>query len=847
VLENGLTVLLCETAVAPVTEFQIWARVGAADETDAERGVAHFHEHMLFKGTARRGVGEIAGEIEGAGGRINAYTSYDVTVYHATTPADRLDTGIDVLCDAVLHSSFDPGEIEREIQVVLEEIRRSEDSPGSVLGNAMFAAAYHEHPYRHPILGTMQSVGSFDRKTVHGFYERWYCPSNLVVVAAGDFDRQHLLARVREAFGDLPPGRATRSRTAEPVQQGLRTTLLARPFERALVELAWPSVPLSHPDAAYLDLLAYLLGTGDSSRLVRRVKEQQGFVDRIDAYSYTPLDPGMSSIDFETDTGRVEDAIAACVREVETLRTVQVSPEELEKARVNFVANEHFERESVSGLAAKLGSFHVTADSWQAERDYLDRVKGATPALLLRVAKTWLRPDRLTVGAVLPEAEAHQLDASKVARAVDRAVADTDRALATPRPSERSGTGLVTYALDGGATLHVLPRRSLPIVAARAAFLGGLLAEDERRSGLTAFATANWLRGTESYSAAGFARAVETLAAEIDPFSGRSSFGLTLETPVSTLEPALDLFSEVLCAPAFDEGEMERERRDTLAAIERREDRLAQRAFQLFTANHFQRHPYRMPTLGSKASVEAFTRDDLLSFQRRLVVQPNLVLAFAGDVDPDALAKDVSQRLAGLAGGPFDAPRPEPEDAPAEIRRAELHKDRNQAHLVIGFRGVSVDDDDRFALEVISQLLAGQGGRLFLELRDKQGLAYAVSASSVEGLMPGYFVTYIATSPERLDEARSGLLEELARLLEGPPEDGELERARRYLVGNFAIDQQRNAVHAAQIALNDRYGLGPEPHVTYPERIAAVGAKDVLRVARRIIRLDAYTEAVVKP
>jgi zinc protease len=254
-----------------------------------------------------------------------------------------------------------------------------------------------------------------------------------------------------------------------------------------------------------------------------------------------------------------------------------------------------------------------------------------------------------------------------------------------------------------------------------------------------------------------------------------------------------------------------------------------------------------MPTLGSKASVEAFTRDDLLAFQHRLVVQQNLVLAFAGDVDPDAIAKGVSQRLAGLAGGPFDAPRPEPEDAPAEIRRAELHKDRNQAHLVIGFRGVSVDDDDRFALEVISQLLAGQGGRLFLELRDKQGLAYSVSAASVEGLMPGYFVTYIATSPERLDEARSGLLIELERLLEAPPEDGELERARRYLVGNFVIDQQRNAVHAAQIALNDRYGLGPEPHVTYPERIAAVGAKDVLRVARRIVRLDAYTEAVVKP
>jgi len=171
-LPNGLTVLLHETDTAPVAEFQLWARAGSADERDDERGLAHFHEHMLFKGTERRGLGEIAGEVEGAGGRINAYTSHDVTVYHATTPADAFATGIDVLCDAVLHSIFDPDEIAREIDVVLEEIRRSDDSPGSVLSNAVFDAAYSEHPYRHPILGTRESVAAFDRARVRGFYER---------------------------------------------------------------------------------------------------------------------------------------------------------------------------------------------------------------------------------------------------------------------------------------------------------------------------------------------------------------------------------------------------------------------------------------------------------------------------------------------------------------------------------------------------------------------------------------------------------------------------------------------------------------------------------------------------
>jgi zinc protease len=218
----------------------------------------------------------------------------------------------------------------------------------------------------------------------------------------------------------------------------------------------------------------------------------------------------------------------------------------------------------------------------------------------------------------------------------------------------------------------------------------------------------------------------------------------------------------------------------------------------------------------------------------------------AGDVDPDAVAHGLAERLAGLDAGDFTPPSPPLEDPPREVRRAELIKDRAQAHLVIGFRGISVSDPDRFALEVISQLLAGQSGRLFLELRDKQGLAYSVTATSVEGVAPGYFAVYIATAPEKLAAARSGLFDQLRRLLDGPPPAAELDAARRHLIGNFAIDRQRNAVHAAQTSLNALYGLGAGASRAYPDQIGAVTGEELLRVARRIVDLDAYTEAVVR-
>lgn len=844
-LPNGLELLVRESHAAAVAEVQIFARVGSADERPGEAGLAHFHEHMLFKGTSRRSVGQVAGEVEGAGGHINAYTSFDATVYHATVPSDRTELALDVLADAVSDPLFEPEEIRREVEVVLEEIRRSEDNPHHVLGNAVFAEVYRRHPYRAPILGTPESVAAFDRARVRSFFERWYLPGQLFVVVVGDVDTSRVCEVVRALFEQAPARRRRRSRTPEPSAGDFRTVVLQRPFERASLDLCVRSVGLAHPDAPYLDLLGFVLGEGDSSRLVRRVKEQEELVDRVDAYSYTPLDPGLFGITADLDPERVAAGIESCVRELERLREERVSAQELEKARANFLASEHFERESVSGLGRKLGGFHALAGDYRDEKRYLEAIRTATPDDLLRVAHTHLDTAGLTVGALVPE-EAAPLEAEEVERAAARGRERVRRAFVPPRRTE-ADREIHGYALRGGARLVVLPRQETPVVAVRAAFLGGLLAEDEANAGLTSFLTSMWLRGTLTRSNADFARSVESLAAEIEGFSGRNSLGLSLDCLADRLDPALDLYGEALLEPALAPEEIEKERRETLAALERREDRLGARVFDLFQETLYGSHPYRFPVIGTAESVARFDAESVAAHHRRLVHAPNLVLSAVGAVDPDAIAAALGARLADLPTGPFAAPEVASFTAPGEPRERELRKDRSQAHLVIGFAGLTVDDPDREALEVIVQLLAGQSGRLFLELRDRRGLAYAVSAANVEGVAPGYFATYIGTAPEKLDAARAGMLQELARLLEDPPAEGELEAARRHLVGSFAIDQQRSASRATHLALDVLYGLGADAHRRYPERVLAVGKEDVLRVARRVVDLNRTVVAVIRP
>jgi len=359
--------------------------------------------------------------------------------------------------------------------------------------------------------------------------------------------------------------------------------------------------------------------------------------------------------------------------------------------------------------------------------------------------------------------------------------------------------------------------------------------------------SAMWTRGTEKHSAAAFARETESLAAEIAGFSGRNSVGLSLDCLSETLEPALELFADALLTPRLDPEEVERERRETLAALERREDRLGQRAFQLFSRTEFGDHPYRMTVAGEPETVATFSAKDLRLHAEKLIRADRAAISVVGDVDPEAVGELLEQRFSSLPHGTSELDLPTLDDRPSGIREALIEKDRAQAHLVLGYRGLRLDDPDRYALELISQVLAGQGGRLFLELRDRQSLAYTVSASNVEGLAGGYFSIYIATAPEKLELAEAGILAEIERLRRERPSRAELDRAIRYGIGSFEIEGQRSHSGATHLALDSIYGLGPDASDAYPDEIGRVTPDDVQRVANRLFRPDAYTRSCVRP
>ena len=840
-LENGLKVVLIEDHSAPVVALNVWVRTGSADERPDEAGMAHVFEHMLFKGTQRRAVGEIAATVEAAGGNINAFTSFDMTVYHITMASRDAAVGIDVLADAVQHSTFDPEELARELDVVVKEIERGQDSPDTVLSQAIFDLAYTRHPYRLPVIGTEASVRAMTREQMLAFLRRWYVPNNMTFVIAGDFDPQAALHQIRDAFRDAQPNRElVHAREPEPHQPARRGLVVRAPFEQTQLGIAYPISRFTDSDTAYLNLLSVVLGGGDVSRLCLSVKDRAQLVHQIGASPYTPLDPGLFFIDARLDPENVELTLTAIAGEVERLRRFGPSSVELERARTNLLADSVREKETMDGQAQKHGYYETLADGIELEAAYLEQIRSATVEDLQRVAIAYLEPARANVALLLPEAQRPELDDAALLAAY-----------ATP-PSARSvtltelGNGVVRGVLPNGLRVVVKRSTTVPLVSLRLAFLGGQLAETQDTQGMTAFLAEMLERGTERRSAAELAAEVESIAGGLTGFSGRNTFGLTAEFLSRSLDSGLELFSDTLLRPRFAPEEIEKVRRETLAAIERREDNLAQQAFDLFAETLYVDHPYRFRTDGTRDTVRGIDASALRKYYAAYAQPGNAVLSVVGDVEPDRLLEALEIYLRGWEGHPAGLPARELPLAPTARREVAIAKNRKQIHIVFGFPGLALDDPDGPALDVLTQILSGQGGRLFLELRDRQSLAYTVTAFSIAGVDPGSFGVYIATEGAMLDTAMRGIEKELRKILEEPIAQHEVDRARAYVIGSQAVSLQRFGNQATALSLDELYGLGATYHLEYDKRVGAVNVDDVRRVAQRVLQLDTPIVAIVK-
>jgi zinc protease len=406
-LDNGLRVLLLEDHRSPIVSVQLWYRVGSRNEQRGATGLAHFLEHMMFKGTAAHPRGAFSEVVERNGGKNNAFTTQDVTSYYVNIAADRVDLILDLEADRMRNLTLDPKDIDSERQVVIEERRtRTEDDPAGFLGEAVSAIAFKAHPYGQPIVGWMEDLGRITPAQIRAFYNTYYVPGNAILVAAGDFKGPELMEKIKRRFGAIARGTDPPSVTAvEPGQDGERRVTLRRPEARLpVVYLAWPVPNYTSADAAALELLSTVLSSGRASRLYRHlVYERQLALDAGGDYSYFSFDPNVFWFWATPLPGQTPETLEKeLLAEMERLRSEPVTDEELTRAKNQTEAGFVFQDDSIHRRASLLARFELLG-GYAKKDDFLRSIRGLTAADLQRVAKSWFPPDLKNVGILLPK------------------------------------------------------------------------------------------------------------------------------------------------------------------------------------------------------------------------------------------------------------------------------------------------------------------------------------------------------------------------------------------------------------------------------------------------------------
>jgi zinc protease len=403
-LENGLTVLTLENRSTPVASFQVWVKAGSRDET-RYTGIAHLFEHMMFKGTRHLGPGDFTRYIEGRGGRLNAYTSRDVTVYFEDVTGETLPLVIDLEAERMAHLDLTQELLDTEREVVLEERRmRTEDNPNGLAFEALLALSFRAHPYRRPVIGWRSDVEEVTVEACRRFYETYYAPNNLVVTVVGDFDSEDVLARIRRAFGPMTPAEVIpRSPTREPEQKGERRDVVHFDVRAPIVTTAWHAPPTGHSDGPALDVLSTILSSGRSSRLYRRlVNDEQAALSASGGY-WELHDGGVfyGSVRVRPDAD-IERAEALFFEEIARVRDEPVREAELEKAKRKIEVGLVSGLRTNHALAQRIGGDWAAFGRVRPLRERLEEIQAVDAAAVQRVAGKYLTPTQRSVVRVVP-------------------------------------------------------------------------------------------------------------------------------------------------------------------------------------------------------------------------------------------------------------------------------------------------------------------------------------------------------------------------------------------------------------------------------------------------------------
>jgi len=859
VLKNGLTVIVREQQAVPLASITTYVKAGYFNEDDRISGLSHVIEHMFFKGTGKRPVGEIARQTQALGGYLNAYTYYDRTVYHTEVPAENLKQALDIQADALWNSVYDADELKKEIEVVLQENSRKLDNPPAVASEKLYETAFQQHRIKRWRIGTPEGLRALTRDDLVAYVKKYYRPSNIILSIAGQVNVEDTIAEVVKLYGGIPGEEAVLevdSGPSEPDQKDLRYGWQRGSIEQGHVAIGFHTSGVLSDDAGGLEVLAAILSEGRASVLNQYVRDEKNFATTVSADWRAFLDLGFFEIDLET--AKALEAQTAVLAEVEIIKKNGVTKEQLGRAKALIARNHYRSLETVDGVAHDLAYYEALGD-WNKSRAYMAAIQKVSVDDVARVAKKYLTIENMSVFEYLPESVTRNMSVAdyrtavldKVAGAMElRSTQELPVVAQIPANDESIMQDLVKpiarRSILRGPEVYIIEDHRLPIVSFGIFYPGGRLYESAKNAGITELMLRAAIRGTQRFNSEDIARRLENAGARIQIVNEPDFFGYLVDGLSGKMGQALEVLMDVLQQPSFQEDELAREKTLQLARVKQLRENNYAYPVSLFMQTLFGDHAYGRPAIGTESAIQGLTKEDLQAWfktnQRPLV--PTVIIA--GDTNGTGLIAPLADALTNedlhereIASLPAPAVK-------AETKEAVESVSRQQTALVYGFPGASRSGNDRFPLLVLENIVSGLGGRFFDAIREKQGLAYTVRTANAFLSKAGTLFTYAAFSPENEAKVRESLQGEIDRLRKGGVTSDEIKKSIAYSIGEHEIRMQTRSSVVLEYARGVYSGEGVQSVGNYSRSVKNVTADQVKKAAETYLDPKVLRIAVVR-
>jgi zinc protease len=898
-LANGLKLLLAQNRVAPVATFLVLYRVGSRNEAVGYTGATHLLEHMLFKGTPTfnkaKGT-QVAATLQRVGADFNATTWYDRTNYFETVPSDALELAVHLEADRMRNSFIADEDRRSEMTVVRNELERGQNEPMLVLDEAVYAAAFREHPYHHPTIGWRADVENVPTARLKEFYDTFYHPNNATAVVGGDFEEAHALALVNQYFGAFPASSEPIPEvyTDEPRQEGERRLVVRRAGELPLVQVAFrtpaalgqervlsnaelaarAAAPPESNDIYPLAVLACVLTNGVTSRLYQALVESELAVSadaRVDQFR----DPGLFNVYATAAHGveaqRLEDAI-----HLELARAAEdVSEEEVEKAKRQLASQVAYERDGTHNVAMQMSEAEAVAD-WRFYKDYPRNIARVTSEEVRRVAARYFREDARTVGHFIPKngdevkgggsANVSQVRSVKPAPTPhgykfhhdpqgQQETRAEEVSEGTGGSSQPGGAGLaariVREELETGAVLLLVENLTTPTVALRGSLRAGSHFEPKEKPGLARLTAEMLKRGTRRRAKLELAGALERVGADVDFDADIFAVQIKARALAADFPALAATLAEMLREPSFPAEELEKLKQQTIAAVREKQLDTGWRAYERLTQTLFDEQNPFYTHAGERLveSIASITVEDVRDFYEKLYGGRTLILSVAGGVEAGAAVRVLREAFEGF-GGPehaeVEVTDPEP---PASARReVVLVRDKANVDVLLGTAApLRRDASDYYAAMLANRALGEStlSSRLGLRVRDAEGLTYGIASRfRSPSLAAGPWYIAVSVNPGNVERAIESALGVLGEYVEHGIRPEELEDEKSSAAGSFKVSLSTNAGLATALWNAEFYRLGLDYVERYPELVRAVTVEEVNAAIRKYFRPERLTVVV---